>query len=109
MIAKTPAPPYWTVIFSAVFSGREAEEYADTAARMVALAEESPGFLGYETAQGEGGFEITVSYWESEEAIRAWKRNADHLAAQQRGREAFYAAYHIRVGKVERAYGASST
>lgn len=109
MIAKTPPPPYWTVIFSAVFTGREAEEYADTAAHMVALAQTSSGFLGYETAQGEGGFEITVSYWESEEAIRAWKRHADHLAAQQRGREAFYSAYHIRVAKVERAYGFGPT
>ncbi|MFN4184676.1 MAG: antibiotic biosynthesis monooxygenase family protein [Hyphomonas sp.] len=105
MIAKTPEAPYWAVIFTAVFSGREEAEYGETAARMVALAEESPGFLGYESAQGEGGLEITVSYWESEEAIRAWKRNTEHLAAQKRGREAFYSAYTIRVAKVERAYG----
>jgi len=105
MIAKTPQAPYWAVIFTAVFSGREAEEYAETAARMVSLAEASPGFLGYETAQGEGGLEITVSYWDSEEAIRAWRRNSEHLAAQKRGREAFYSAYTIRVARVERAYG----
>ena len=105
MIAKTPAAPYWAVVFTAVFSGREEAEYFEMAEEMVRLAHGMPGFLGYESAQGEGGLEITVSYWESEEAIRAWKRNAEHLAAQKRGREAFYSAYQIRVAKVERAYG----
>lgn len=105
MIASTPQAPYWAVVFTAIFSGREEAEYAETAERMVALAEGMPGFLGYETAQGEGGLEITVSYWDSEEAIRSWKRQADHLAAQKRGREAFYSAYTIRVARVERAYG----
>lgn len=104
MIATTPEAPYWAVIFTAVFSGREESEYAEMAEAMVALAHTMPGFLGYESAQGEGGLEITVSYWESEDAIRAWKRHADHLTAQKRGREAFYSAYTIRVAKVERAY-----
>lgn len=105
MIAATPSPPYWVVIFTAVFSGGAAEEYAETTARMAELMQESPGFLGYETAQAEGGGEITVCYWDSEEAVRIWRTNAEHLAAQKRGREAFYSAYHIRVGKVDRAYG----
>lgn len=104
MIANTPAAPYWAVVFTAVFSGREEEEYNEMAAQMVELAQTMPGFLGYETAQGEGGLEITVSYWESEEAIRAWKRHNDHITAQRRGREAFYSAYTIRVARVERAY-----
>lgn len=105
MIAETPDAPYWAVIFTAIFSGEAEAEYGETAARMVELAGQSPGFLGYESAQGEGGLEITVSYWESEDAIREWKRHAEHLAAQMRGREAFYSAYSIRVAKVERAYG----
>lgn len=105
MVAETPEPPYWAVIFTAIFSGREEAEYGRTAERMVELAQQSPGFLGYESAQGEGGLEITVSYWDSEEAIRAWKRNTEHLLAQKRGREAFYSRYTIRVAKVERAYG----
>lgn len=104
MIATTPQAPYWSVIFTAIFSGREEAEYTETAEAMVALAHTMPGFLGYESAQGEGGLEITVSYWESETAIQTWKRQADHIAAQKRGREAFYSAYTIRVAKVERAY-----
>lgn len=104
MIATTPPAPYWAVVFTAVFSGQKEAEYIEMAAQMVQLAHGMPGFLGYESAQGEGGLEITVSYWETEDAIRAWKRHADHITAQKRGREAFYTAYTIRVAKVERAY-----
>lgn len=104
MIATTPQAPYWAVVFTAVFSGREEAEYFEMAEAMVRLAHGMPGFLGYESAQGEGGMEITVSYWESEDAIRAWKRHGDHIIAQKRGREAFYSAYTIRVARVERAY-----
>jgi heme-degrading monooxygenase HmoA len=48
---------------------------------------------------------ITVSYWESEDAIRQWKRNAEHLEAQRRGRAEWYESFVVRVCRVERAYG----
>jgi heme-degrading monooxygenase HmoA len=52
---------------------------------MVELASEQPGFLGVESVREDLG--ITVSYWESLEAIRNWKRNAEHLEAQRLGKE----------------------
>jgi len=105
MIAKTPPPPYWAVIFTAVQSGKDTAAYESMAMRMVELAHQQPGFLGYESAQGEGNAEITVCYWNTGENIRAWKQNAEHLEAQRMGREVWYSAYHIRIVKVERAYG----
>ena len=36
--------------------------------------------------------------------IRAWKQNSEHLVAQRRGNEQWYAHYELRVAKVERAY-----
>ena len=60
-------------------------------------------FVVFESAHEELG--ITISYRENEEAITAWKAQAEHLAAQQSGREAWYASYVVRVCKVERAYG----
>ncbi|MBL7828872.1 MAG: antibiotic biosynthesis monooxygenase, partial [Saprospiraceae bacterium] len=77
--------------------------YGDTAERMVELASEQPGFLGVESARS--GLGITVSYWESLEAIRNWKRNAEHQIAQQQGQEKWYSAYKTRICKVERDYG----
>lgn len=105
MIAKTPAPPYWAVIFTAVQSGKDVEAYESMAMRMVELAHQQPGFLGYESAQADGNAEITICYWDTEENIRAWKQNAEHLEAQRKGRETWYSAYHIRIVRIERAYG----
>jgi heme-degrading monooxygenase HmoA len=73
--------------------------------RMVELAAEQPGFLGVESARGAGGFGITVSYWDSTQAIAAWKANAEHRIAQETGKTRWYADYQLRVAKVERAYG----
>ena len=101
--AKTPEPPYYTVIFSAVQS-ETIEGYAETALRMESLAKTMPGYLGIESARNKDGFGITVSYWESEEAIAQWKREAEHLDAQRRGRNDWYERYQVRVAKVERSY-----
>ena len=102
MIAPTPAPPYYAVIFTSLRTEIE-EGYGDMAEQMVTLAAGQPGFLGVESARD--GLGITVSYWESLEAIRQWKANSEHLIAQKMGREKWYAAYKTRVCKVERDYG----
>ena len=71
------------------------------------LAAQQPGFLGVESAR-EDGLGITVSYWSSEEAIRAWKHHAEHSAIREQGRSTWYTAFQTRVCKVERAYAFSS-
>lgn len=102
MIADTPTPPYYAVIFTSLRTDVE-EGYDDTAEHMVTLAAEQPGFLGVESARD--GLGITVSYWESLEAIRAWKNHAAHKLAQKMGWEKWYSAYKTRICKVERDYG----
>ena len=62
-----------------------------------------PGFLGIESARNADGLGITVSYWESEEAIKNWRQHAEHLVVQKMGRENFYEWYESHVGKIERA------
>ncbi len=101
-IANTPKPPYYAVIFTNRL-GTDTADYAETAARMVELAAEQPGFLGVESAR-DSGVGITVSYWRSEDDIAAWRAHAEHREARRRGREQWYAAFSLRVAKVERAY-----
>ncbi len=101
MIAKTPAPPYYAVIFTSLRTPGD-NGYGETADRMVELAAEQPGFLGVESARD--GLGITVSYWESLEAIRHWKMNTEHLLAQKMGREQWYASFKLRVCRIERDY-----
>ncbi len=71
---------------------------------MEQLAEQQDGFLGTENARAEDGLSITLSYWRDEEAVRNWKRNVEHLAAQKMGREKWYQAFSLRVSTVTRAY-----
>ena len=76
--------------------------------RMVTLASQIPGFLGVESVRGADGLGITVSYWESEDAIREWKAHSQHQVAQETGKKVWYADYVIRVAKVELTYGKAS-
>ena len=101
------APPYYAVIFVStkrVLDAKEARDYDTTAARMVELARTMPGFLGIDSTRGDEGVGITVSYWESEEAIQAWKAHGEHAAAREQGRRDWYASFSLHVAKVERAY-----
>lgn len=101
--ARTPNPPYYAVIFTSLRSEGD-HGYQHTAERMLELASKQSGFLGFETAREDIG--ISVSYWVDEASISAWKANAEHLAAQQRGRQDWYQWYRVRVCRVEREYGA---
>ncbi|MCH8550999.1 MAG: antibiotic biosynthesis monooxygenase [Natronospirillum sp.] len=101
-IAWTPEPPYYAVIFTSHRTQGD-NGYGEMAERMVELASRQPGFLGIESAREEVG--ITVSYWADLESIRAWKRNAEHLEAQSKGRKAWYSEFKVRVARVERDYG----
>lgn len=101
--APLPEPPYHAVIFTSQRTPVEAG-YAVMAERMVALAAGQPGFLGVDSARGEDGLGITVSYWRSLADIAAWRRHAEHRVARDLGRSDWYAHYTLRIATVERAY-----
>ena len=72
MIAKTPKPPYYAVIFTTIRTDID-EGYLKTAERMEEIAKLQKGYLGIESVRSDIG--ITVSYWDSLEAIKKWKHN----------------------------------
>lgn len=102
---QLPEPPYFAVIFSSQRNGEHDAGYQAAAERMLELAAQQPGFLGVESVRGSEGFGITVSYWESEAAIGAWKHHAEHAAVRNHGRTHWYEHFELRVAKVARAYG----
>jgi len=101
MIASTPAPPYYAVIFSSLLSESQSG-YEDMGDKMVSLAKEQDGYLGYESVRD--GLGITVSYWKDLESIKKWKGQTDHQLAQKIGKEKWYSAYKTRICFVERDY-----
>jgi heme-degrading monooxygenase HmoA len=82
----------------------DAAEYEKTGTRMAELVSEMPGFLGMDYAAIESG-ELLIARFESPEALEAWRTHAEHLAAQQQGRERFFSAYRIEICELVRSYG----
>ncbi len=103
-IARTPAPPYYAVIFTSRRAQDDGRAYGAMAQRMVDLGSRYDGFLGIESVRGAEGVGITVSYWRDEAALLAWKRDTEHQKAQRGGRAAWYEQYEVRIARVERAY-----
>ncbi len=101
MLAQTPSLPYYTVIFTSIRTDTD-NGYADMADRMVELAAEQPGFLGVESARQTVG--ITVSYWESLDAIQNWRLHSEHTLAREQGRAEWYQTFTVRICRVEREY-----
>jgi heme-degrading monooxygenase HmoA len=101
--ATLPQPPYYAVIFSSQLD-RSNTGYNEMADRMVELASEQEGFLGIESARGDDGFGITVSYWHDEASIVDWKKHVEHRLAQEYGHSRWYDHFELRISRVERAY-----
>ncbi|MEN8191989.1 MAG: antibiotic biosynthesis monooxygenase [Bacteroidota bacterium] len=101
MIAETPSPPYYAVIFTSHRTNIESG-YNEMSEEMVTLAKQQVGFLGLESARNDIG--ITVSYWKDIESIEKWKNNVQHSVARKRGKEEWYHQFMVRIAKVERDY-----
>lgn len=102
MIAQTPQPPYYAVIFTFLRTTID-DGYLKMAQLMEVLAQQQHGYLGHESARETVG--ITISYWQSLEAIKNWKQVSEHVIAQQLGRKKWYSHYKTRICLVERDYG----
>jgi heme-degrading monooxygenase HmoA len=101
MIATTPIPPYYSVIFTSI-QNENINGYSDMSAKMLNLVEKEDGFLGVESARSELG--ITVTYWKDLESIKRWKANEEHIVAQQKGKMEWYKSYKVRIALVESDY-----
>lgn len=99
-VVKTPQPPYYAVIFASERTEGDGG-YGRMAEKMVELASQQKGFLGLESAR-DSELGITVSYWDSLDAIKEWKENALHKVAQDKGKRQWYKTFALRVCKVER-------
>jgi heme-degrading monooxygenase HmoA len=92
------------VIFASQRNGRDAPGYDAAAAAMDALAARQPGYRGIESARGDDGYGVTVSYWADEAAAIAWRDQPDHAATREAGRARWYDRYSVTVAAVTRDY-----
>ncbi len=94
--------PYFAVIFTTTMNS-DVSGYAEMADKMDQLAKQQPGYIGIESAR-DSHLGITVSYWQDEASIKAWRNNIEHVIARKMGREKWYQHYQVRVCRVEREY-----
>lgn len=92
------------VIFTSRRTDADPAGYAEAAAAMETLAARQPGYRGIESARGDDGFGITISYWANEASAIAWRAHPEHARIRDAGRARWYAEYGVRVARVDRAY-----
>jgi len=51
----------------------------------------------------EGSEEVALSYWPSEESIKAWKAHPEHIEAQRSG-QYWYESYSVQIAEISREY-----
>jgi len=99
----------YTVIFEVFIRDGKQDDYLQEAARLREHLPQMPGFISierFESLYTEGKL-LSLSYWESEEAIANWREFEAHRAAQQRGRDEVFDSYRISVAQVLRQYSDS--
>jgi len=89
----------WVVIFISRLRSH-APGYAETARRLAERVRHQPGFLGMESWRDAEGRGVTISWWESREAITRWRRDPAHAAAIARAAD-WYEEYRIIVCRAE--------
>ena len=78
------------------------DEYVALVTRMAEVAATMPGYISHKGFFAEDGERVTIVEFESEEGMRAWRMHPEHRAAQRRGREVYYAEYHLQICEVVR-------
>ncbi len=83
------------------------DEYLDIAAGLRPELEKIDGFISIErfASMYEDGKLLSLSFWRDEAAVKAWREQADHRAAQDKGRNELFANYRLRIADVLRDYG----
>jgi heme-degrading monooxygenase HmoA len=94
------------VIFEGRTDAAHGAEYLDLAAQLRPLLDGVPGFISVERFRSLSDPEklLSLSFWEDEAAVAAWRNRPEHRAAQARGCAGVFSDYRIRIAEVSRDY-----
>ena len=94
------------VIFEVTPTAEGKAEYFKLGAVLKEELQKMPGFINVErfaSVNNEGKF-LSLSFWESEEAVAGWRNQVNHRAGQKRGYDTLFDHYRISVGEIVREY-----
>ena len=96
----------YAAIFRATIKELDAR-YSSVASRMRDLAIQKYGCTEFVSVT-DGTQEISISYWQDQKQIEAWKQDSEHIAAQEFGKAVCYKSYTVQVVEILREYGTTS-
>ena len=100
----------YVVIFEVYPHASQKNRYFELAAQLRETLVQQPGFVQIERFQSliDEGKILSLSCWESEEAIAGWRNHAEHMVMQKEGKATVFDSYRLRVAQVVRDYDFSS-
>ncbi|MCB1387585.1 MAG: antibiotic biosynthesis monooxygenase [Rhodobacteraceae bacterium] len=95
------------IIFEVEPADGQRQTYLDLAAALRPQLEQIEGFISVERFQSltNPGKMLSISFFDSEDAVARWRAVASHQGAQKRGRGGVFRDYRLRVAHVLRDYG----
>ena len=78
------------------------DEYVALVDRMTESRATMPGYISHKGFFADDGERVTIVEFEHEEGLRAWRTNAEHIAAQKLARQKYYTEYHVQVCTLDR-------
>ena len=96
----------YAVIFEVEPKPEGRAEYLEIAAALSKDLEMMDGFISIERFQSltNEGKLLALSFWRDEAAITAWRNQANHRHAQEKGYNQLFADYRLCVAEVQRDY-----
>ncbi|WP_281560086.1 antibiotic biosynthesis monooxygenase [Thalassomonas sp. RHCl1] len=94
------------VIFEVCLHSSTKEDYFTLAGKLKAHLEKVNGFISVERFQSlqDPDKYLSLSFWQDEQAVKAWRNTLAHRQAQKTGRSGIFSSYRIRVASVLRDY-----
>ena len=95
------------VVFEFTLNKGVGDRYFELAGMMREEIQNQPGFISIERFRhfDDDQRVVSISTWESEDAIKEWKANLKHRTAQKEGKKSIFKSYRLRVANVIRDYG----
>ncbi|AWS50859.1 MULTISPECIES: antibiotic biosynthesis monooxygenase family protein [Providencia] len=94
------------VIFEAIPVPEQKNRYFELAGQLKSELMRIEGFISVERFQSittEGKI-LSLSWWETEEAVKNWKKHFMHIEAQVEGQQTIFSHYRIRIANTLKDY-----
>jgi heme-degrading monooxygenase HmoA len=92
--------PMIVTVFRSRLNPGAQEGYAPMAKRLGELARSMPGYVSHKGFVAEDGERLTLVEFATEEGLKAWARQPDHVEGKRLGIQRFFSEYRVQICQV---------